>query len=195
MVSQTTPVLFTGFSAARKLDIWIPQKSLWKSTLGVSPSYSVNLFMDTTAFRAETTQQLVQALPDNPRATAWHRQYNLILNSMFSLHLTAVHFPSSEVIWISLIKATSFSFVTVLTWNSQQAGIRPHSPQTAPTGSFLFCSSICFCSRLPKNCHTEKYQSTPGNDLYYLSSLKHLGKKSASVVKEQINDIRFIQMN
>lgn len=57
----------SGFSAARKLDTWIPQKLLWKSTLGVSPSYSV---MDTSAFRAETTQQLVQPLPDNPRATA-----------------------------------------------------------------------------------------------------------------------------
>lgn len=58
----------TGFFAAKKLDIWIPQKPQWKSSVGVSPSRSVTLWVEATAFRAETTQQLVQAFPDNLRA-------------------------------------------------------------------------------------------------------------------------------
>lgn len=86
-----------------------------------------------------------------PEPLHWQRQHNLILNTVFSLHLTAVHFPSSEVIWISLLKATSLCFVTVLTWNSWQAGTLPHRPLTHPAGSFPSCCSICFCSPLPQD--------------------------------------------
>lgn len=57
----------TGFAAAKKFDIWIPQKPQWKSSVGVSPSCSLTLWVEATAFRTETTQQLVQAFPDNLR--------------------------------------------------------------------------------------------------------------------------------
>lgn len=196
MVSQTIPVLFNRLFCCKEAE----HLDTSKASVEEHSWESAPLTQLTFAWRQLLLQQRQPSKwyrhsLTTPEPLHWQRQHNLILNTVFSLHLTAVHFPSSEVIWISLIKATRLCFVTVLTWNSRQAGTRPYSPLTDPAGSFLSGSSIFFCSPLPQAQQLSHRKAAPRNDSYYLASLRHLEKKSASVVKEQRNGIHFILMN